>query len=151
MDTTTNTTTSTTTDAANATTTTTAPPDALPDSCRKELAARYIDGFRTRDHPSILGCLTDDVVWDLPGYAHLAGKVAFDGEIANPAFTGRPTLHVDRLVEEGDTVVAVGRGRAARTEGGEHHFAFCDVFTFRGDLIARVESYVVALTTRVMP
>jgi uncharacterized protein len=114
-------------------------------SPRKQLVERYCDGFRTRDHASILGGLTDDVVWDLPGYAHLEGKPAFDGEIANPAFTGHPTLHVDRLVEEGATVVAIGSGRAAMTGSGDHHFGFCDVFTFRGDLIARVESYVVAL------
>lgn len=114
-------------------------------SSRKQLVARYCDGFRERDHAAILGCLTDDVVWDLPGYAHLEGKAAFDEEIANPTFTGRPTLHVDRLVEEGATVVAIGSGRADRADGGEHRFAFCDVFTFRGDLIARVESYVVAV------
>ena len=29
--------------------------------------------------------------------------------------------------------------------GGEFRFAFCDVFTFRDDLICRVESYVVPL------
>ena len=115
------------------------------DSPRKALVERYCDGFRRGDHAIVLATLTDDVVWDLPGFRHLAGKAAFDTEIENPAFQGRPTLHVDRLVEEGDTVVAIGGGRAERAGGGEHRFAFCDVFTFRGDLIARVESYVVAL------
>ena len=58
---------------------------------------------------------------------------------------------VDRLVAEGDTVVAIGSGRAALADGGEHHFAFCDVFTFRSDLIARVESFVVELAARAVP
>jgi ketosteroid isomerase-like protein len=115
-------------------------------SPRKELVERYCDGFRTRDHAGILACLTQDVIWELPGYAHLEGKLAFDREIGNPAFTGRPTLAVDRLVEEGDAVVAIGTGQAELAAGGLHRFAFCDVFTFRGDLIARVESYVVPLT-----
>ena len=30
--------------------------------------------------------------------------------------------------------------------GEEFRFAFCDVFTFRDDLICRVESYIVPLT-----
>jgi ketosteroid isomerase-like protein len=107
----------------------------------------YFDGFRHGDHERILGCLTDDVVWDLPGFRHLQGKEAFDGEIENEDFTGRPTLRVDRVVEEGDTVVTIGSGEASFTSGAVHRFAFCDVFTFRGDLIGRVESYLVPLTT----
>jgi ketosteroid isomerase-like protein len=114
-------------------------------SARKELVERYCEGFRRGDHAMVLGCLIEDVVWDLPGHTTLTGKEAFDREIGNPAFTGRPTLAVDRLVEEGDTVVAIGAGRVGRAGGGVHHFAFCDAFTFAGDLIRRVESYVVAL------
>jgi uncharacterized protein len=114
-------------------------------SPHKELLERYIEGFRRRDHGMILDCLTDDVVWDLYGYTSLAGKEAFDGEIANPEFTGRPTLTVDRLIEEGDAVVALGDGAVTRTDGATFRFAFCDVFTFAGDRVRRVESCVVAL------
>jgi len=115
------------------------------DSPRKVLVERYCEGFRRGDHAMVLACLTDDVVWDLPGFRHLQGKTDFDGEIENAAFSGHPSLHVDRLVEQGDTVVAIGDGRGHRADGSAHAFAFCDVFTFRGDLIARVESYVVPL------
>jgi ketosteroid isomerase-like protein len=119
----------------------------ITDTPRKQLVERYCEGFRRGDHAMVLGCLTDDVVWDLPGFRHLRGKAEFDGEIENPAFTGHPTLHVDRLVEEGDTVVAIGDGMALHADGTPHAFAFCDAFTFRGDLIERVESYVVALAS----
>jgi ketosteroid isomerase-like protein len=114
-------------------------------SARKDAVAAYFEGFRNRDHAAILARLTDDVVWDLPGHRHLSGKEAFDSEIENEAFVGRPTLVVDRVVEEGDVVVAVGTGEASFRDGGTHHFAYCDVFTFRGDLIERVESYLVTL------
>jgi ketosteroid isomerase-like protein len=93
----------------------------------------------------ILDCLTDDAVWDLPGYSHLAGKDAFDDEIENEDFMGRPRLHVDRLIEEADTVVAIGEGDTTHKSGEVHRFAFCDVFTFAGDLVRRVESYLVPL------
>lgn len=114
-------------------------------SAHKEIVERYFAGFRRTDHAAILALLTDDVVWDLPGYRHLEGKEAFDGEIEGEGFEGRPTLTVDRLVEEGDTVVAIGDGAGPRPDREPFRFAFCDVFTFRGDLIARVESYLVAL------
>lgn len=114
-------------------------------SSRKIVVDRYFDGFRRSDHQQILACLTDDVAWDLPGYTHLTGKDAFDREIENEEFVGSPTLTVDRLVEEGDTVVAIGNGETTHKSGELHRFAFCDVFTFAGDQISRVESYLVAL------
>ena len=42
-------------------------------SARKQLVERYFEGFRRSDHEEILRCLTDDVVWDLPGFKHLEG------------------------------------------------------------------------------
>lgn len=114
-------------------------------SPRKEVVEEYFEGFRKSDHERILGCLTDDVAWDLPGYMHLKGKEAFDKEIENADFVGQPTLRVDRLVEEADVVVAIGDGEATRRTGEIHRFAFCDAFTFTADRIHRVESYVVPL------
>jgi ketosteroid isomerase-like protein len=110
---------------------------------RKEIVEAYFDGFRNRDHEAILSLLTDDVVWDLPGYQSLSGKAAFDGEIENDVFEGNPELTVDRLVEEGDAVVAIGSGEARYKSGEIHRFVFCDVFTFANGTIRRVESYLV--------
>ncbi len=114
-------------------------------SPRKVVVERYFDGFSRSDHGQILACLTDDVVWDLPGFAHLTGKEAFDGEIENDEFTGSPRLTVDRVVQEADTVVATGTGETTHKSGVLHRFAFCDVFTFSGEVICRVESYLVPL------
>lgn len=114
-------------------------------SVRKQVVESYFEGFRTSDHARVLACLTDDVVWDLPGLAHLEGKGAFDGEIENEAFVGSPTLVLDRLVEEGVTVVAIGSGEGTDRGGTTRRFAYCTVFTFDGELVSRVESYVVPL------
>jgi ketosteroid isomerase-like protein len=66
-------------------------------------------------------------------------------EIENEQFAGSPELRVDRLVEEGDTVVAIGEGAGALRTGGAFCFAFCTVFTFASEKIRRVESYIVRL------
>jgi uncharacterized protein len=42
----------------------------------------------------------------IQGYRTLQGKDAFDGEIENDAATGPPVLHLDRMIEDGDAVVA---------------------------------------------
>jgi uncharacterized protein len=107
----------------------------------KAVVEEYIDGFRRTDHAAILGCLTDDVVWVLHGYRTLHGRDAFDAEIENDAAVGSPTLNLDRLIEEGDTVVAVGNGEMTLKEAGPVRFVFTEVFTFTGERISRLETF----------
>ena len=76
---------------------------------QKAVVERYTDGFRTGDLEKILSCLTDDVVWELPGAKTLVGKSAFAAE-ADSAGGPNPQLTLDRLVEEGDTVAVLGHG-----------------------------------------
>ena len=90
-------------------------------SRNKLTVERYIEGFRRSDHAQILSCLTDDVVWDIPGAVHLVGKAAFDGEIENDAFVGPPTITIGRVIEEDDVVVAEGAVEATRRDGGVLH------------------------------
>jgi uncharacterized protein len=108
----------------------------------KRTVERYMDGFRKSDHGQVLSCLTDDVVWDMPGAFHLVGKDAFDGEIENPAFVGRPTITITRMVEEDDVVVAEGSVRAQRRDGGLLNAVFCDVFAMKDGKIQRLTTYL---------
>jgi len=111
-------------------------------SANKRTVERYMEAFRGSDHEAILSCLTDDIVWDMPGAFHLVGKVAFDREIENPAFKGRPAITVTRVVEENDIVVAEGRVRADRSDGGVLNAVFCDVFEMQGGKIKKLISYL---------
>ena len=86
--------------------------DATAKSPLKQTVARYLDGFNRGDHAQILACLTDDVEWEVPGMFHIHGQQAFDKEIENEAFVGRPVITTTRLVEEGNIVVAEGTARA---------------------------------------
>ncbi|WP_306204989.1 nuclear transport factor 2 family protein [Actinoplanes sp. RD1] len=115
-------------------------------SDRTETVHRYLEGFRRSDHATVLGCLTDDVVWRIHGLRVTKGKAEFDSEIENPAFEGSPHLTVDRTIEAADVVVVTGTGAGRHREAGPFRFAYNDLFTFRGDLIAAVDSYVVPLT-----
>jgi uncharacterized protein len=111
-------------------------------SPNKQTVERYMEAFGRSDHPAILACLTDDVAWIMPGAFHLVGKAAFDKEIENPAFTGRPHITTTRIIEEGDIVVAEGSVTANRADGGTLNAVFCDVFRMREGKIAHLTSYV---------
>jgi ketosteroid isomerase-like protein len=114
-------------------------------SANKRTVEKYLDAFARSDHQQVLSCLTDDVEWVLPGAFHLTGKDAFDQEIENAAFVGRPAITVTRLTEEGDVVVAEGSVRSARRDGGYLHAVFCDVFEMRNAKIGRLISYLMEI------
>jgi ketosteroid isomerase-like protein len=114
-------------------------------SSRKRTVDAYFDGFRASDHEAILDLLSEDVVWVIHGHARAEGKDAFDREIESEAFEGSPKLTVERLIEEGDTVVAPHLGEGRLRGGDVFRFAGVTVFGFDGELISRVESYIVPL------
>jgi uncharacterized protein len=121
------------------------PAAAIRNSVNKRTVEKYMDAFRRSDHQEILSCLTDDVEWVIPGAFHIKGKNAFDQEIENPAFVGRPAITVTRLMEEGDVVVAEGSVRSARRDGGQLLAVFCDVFEMRDAKIRRLISYLMEI------
>jgi ketosteroid isomerase-like protein len=114
-------------------------------SPNKQTVQSYMDAFARSDHAAVLACLTDDVEWVIPGAVHLRGKEPFDGEIENEAFVGSPTIHVTRMIEEGDVVVAEGTVRCARRDGGMLNAVFCDVFAMRDAKIRHLTSYLMEI------
>ncbi len=60
--------------------------------------------------------MTDDVEWILPGVFYLRGKDEFDKEIENPAFEGKPSIIVTRMIEENNIVIAEGTVRAKKKD-----------------------------------
>lgn len=108
----------------------------------KKTVERYMEGFRRSDHAMVLSCLTDDVEWLIPGMFQARGKEAFDKEIENEAFTGRPIIVVTRVTEEADVVLAEGTVRAQRKDGGTLHIMFCDVFEMKDRKIKKLISYL---------
>lgn len=111
----------------------------------KQTVENYMDAFNRTDHADILSCLTDDVEWLIPGAFHVTGKDAFDAQVENDAFVGSPTIHVTRMIEEHDVVVAEGTVRSARKDGGLLNAVFCDVFVMRDAKIRHLTSYLMEL------
>jgi ketosteroid isomerase-like protein len=108
----------------------------------KKTVSDYMAGFNASDHAKILSCLTEDVIWDMPGVYHHVGKAAFDKEIENDAFTGKPIIKVIRLVEEADVVVAEGTVHGTKKDGNGFNAVFCDVFLMSKGKIKKLTSYL---------
>lgn len=117
-------------------------------SRNKDTVSRYMDAYGRSDHAAVLDCLTADVEWVVPGAFRLKGKDAFEREMNNPAFSGKQTLSVSRLIEESNVVVAEGHVESAMRDGTPVALDFCDIFEMRDGRIARLISYLVPITAR---
>ena len=108
----------------------------------KKTVMEYMESFMVSDHSRILACLTEDVVWEMPGAFHLVGKEEFDNEIENDNFEGRPSIQISRLIEEKDTVIAEGAVQAKIKAGGMLDAVFCDVFDMENGKIRKLTTYL---------
>jgi ketosteroid isomerase-like protein len=105
----------------------------------------YLDGFRKLDHAQILSCLTDDIAWTVFGAFQLSGKQAYDEAIEGPGFTGPARLHVVRMVEQDDVVMAELTGEATRDDGTIVRMSMAEVFVMRDGKIAERRAWVIPL------
>ncbi len=108
----------------------------------KKTIERYIDGFNALDHAQILACLTDDVEWHMPRFFHHVGKTAFDKEIENPAFTGKPVITITRMTEENNVVIAEGTVLTQKVTGENIPLVFCDIFEMRDGKIRKLIGFI---------
>ena len=111
-------------------------------SNNKKTIEKYIDGFEKSDHTQILSCLTEDVIWEMPGIFKLKGKEEFDKEIENPAFKGSPRLTINRMTEEGNIVVLEGTVIGTTLNDESFKALFCDVFEMEDHKIKRLIGFI---------
>ena len=107
----------------------------------KQTVQQYMDTYAASDDAGVAACLTDDVIWEMPGFFHLTGKEAFLKEMHNPMSTGNTHINVTRMIEENGVVSAEGTVRSEKTEGGWLEGVFCDIFEMENGKIKKLISY----------
>ena len=110
----------------------------------KQTVNEYMAAFMLSDHQRILACLTDDVVWEMPGIYQHVGKKAFDKEIENDNFIGSPTIQIIKLIEENDIVIAEGAVQGNMKNGNKLDAVFCDVFEMENGKIKKLTSFLMS-------
>lgn len=110
----------------------------------KETVTEYMTAFRVSDHERILACLTEDVIWEMPGIYEHIGKKAFDKEIENDNFVGSPTIQIIKLIEENNIVIAEGAVQGNMKNGSILDAVFCDVFEMEKGKIKKLTSYLMS-------
>ncbi|KQB37818.1 nuclear transport factor 2 family protein [Flavobacterium aquidurense] len=113
-------------------------------SANKQTVNEYMEAFKVSDHERILACLTDDIIWEMPGIYQHVGKEEFDKEIENDNFVGSPAIQIIKLVEENNVVIAEGAVQGNMKNGNILNAVFCDVFEMENGKIKKLTSYLMS-------
>jgi ketosteroid isomerase-like protein len=111
-------------------------------SDNKQVVQRVYDAFGKGDIESILGNLTDDFIWNVPGPAPFAGRrTGLDGmrqffqQLASSVEIEQ--FDVNEILADGDKVVVLGKEREKiRATGNIFETEFVHVYTLRGGKLA---------------
>lgn len=111
----------------------------------RELVERINDAWINNDQEFLLDHITDDICWDMVGHSKSEGRQAFiDSLNSMPSMTTQD-FQMGQLLVDGSTATYTGTMRTRDEAGQDQSFAFCDVYEFRGTLIAAITSYVLSL------
>jgi ketosteroid isomerase-like protein len=116
-------------------------------SAHKTIVKTYVSQFASGHQERALSHLTADVSFEFVGWAKTRGKDELEAALQKFSAGSDGSKYprtIDRLIEEGNTVVAIGSG-SNPVAGGPLEMVFCDVFTFSGDAITRVETYQIPI------
>ena len=96
-----------------------------------------------------LALLADDVSWTNIGSTRFSGKYsgkqAIVENLVGPLFSQLKagiTSEIERLIAEGDTVVAQTSGKAETLDGTPYNNTYCQVMRIRNGKIAAVKEYM---------
>lgn len=112
------------------------------DSTRARIVRTFAAAFGTCEVDTIVGCVSDDCVWEFNGEVAGRGKAAFEEQMRNDLASGSAQVTIEQLVEQDDTIVALNRGRFVPHAGGDGMpFVSAEAYTFTGDEISHMRTY----------
>jgi ketosteroid isomerase-like protein len=90
----------------------------------------------------MLGLFTDDVErWEVGSTKRTHGKAEFEREVLPGPEVIRLGMEVDKMIEEGNVVVAEGLAHIFKNDGVKTDVQFCDIFEFEGEKVKRITAY----------
>ena len=115
----------------------------------REIVQQWFDLIAKGQAQAAFALFSDDIVYDLKGTTPVSGVYRGLKSIVEDFFTpwrkqidGELVLQVDELIGDGDTVVALSRGKAKTVFGKPYDNDYAFVFRLRGGKITHVAEYL---------
>jgi uncharacterized protein len=118
-------------------------------SKNKDIVTAFYEAGNRGDIDACLDLIADDIVWINMGSTRFSGqyrgKEALVKNLVGPLF-GRLkagiTTKIERLIAEGDLVVAQTRGDAETSDGRPYNNQYCQIMRIKNGLIVEVTEYL---------
>ncbi|PWK78230.1 ketosteroid isomerase-like protein [Mucilaginibacter oryzae] len=107
----------------------------------REILEKANEAFSRGDYEGFLTYCTEDTKWTYVGDRILDGKDKVREYLANAY--DESTFQINRYVESGDDLVAIGSIQLKDDRGKIVNYAFCDVWKFRDGKMAELNAFVI--------
>ncbi len=118
-------------------------------SKNKNIVTAFYEAGNRGDMDACLDLIADDIVWTNMGSTQFSGqyrgKEALVRDLVGPLFgrlKGGITTTIERLIAEGDLVVAQTRGHAETSDGRPYQNHYCQIMRVKNELIVEVTEYL---------
>lgn len=105
------------------------------------------DAFTRNDTEGFLAHCAEDLYWSMAGETEKNGKPAIREWMKQMDGHEAPKFTVDAIFGDGDHVACHGEMTMKNKDGKEGKYSYCDVYTFAGDKVKELRSFVVAHKT----
>ena len=102
------------------------------------------DAFTRNDIEGFLAHCTEDLYWSMAGDSEHKGKGSIREWMNQMDGHEAPKFTVEAIFGDGDHVACHGQMTMKDKEGEEGKYSYCDVYTFTGDKVSELRSFVVA-------
>jgi ketosteroid isomerase-like protein len=102
------------------------------------------DSFTRNDTEGFLAHCTEDMYWNMAGDSEQTGKSTIREWMKQMDGHEAPKFTVEGIFGDGDRVACHGEMTMKDPEGKEGKYSYCDVYTFKGDKVSELRSFVVA-------
>lgn len=109
----------------------------------KEIVEKINKAFTEGNTEGFLEHCANDVVWNMEGEKKTTGVAEIREWMSQMDGMEPPKFTVDKLIAEGDSVVCYGTMSMKGEDGKPGNYSYCDAYTFKGDKISELRSFVV--------
>lgn len=113
----------------------------------KEIVEKVNESFTKGNTEGFLEHCADDITWTMVGEKTTNGKIEIRQWMSQMDGHEPPKFTIDKTVAEGDTVICYGEMSMKEPQEAAGDYAFVDAYTFAGDKIKELRSFVVKLKT----
>lgn len=109
----------------------------------KEIVEKVNASFTEGNTEGFLSHCAEDVVWTMEGEKSTKGVDEIRKWMSQMDGMEPPKFTVDKMIAEDDAVVCYGTMSMKGEDGKEGKYSYCDAYTFAGDKIQELRSFVV--------